>query len=70
METSDLPRSTRTIATLPTTYCTGQRLYIVTSHRSEGPIQAKQGFVAEVVFGTDQHSEEVVDVGTLLDGNP
>ena len=30
---------------------------VVTSHRSEGPIQSKQGFVAEEV------------VGTLLDGN-
>ena len=30
---------------------------VVTSHHSEGPIQSKQGFVAEEV------------VGTLLDGN-
>ena len=41
---------------------------VVTSHHLEGPIQTKQDFVAEVIFGTDQHSEEVV--GTLLDGHP
>ena len=39
---------------------------VVISHRPAGPNWSKHGIDAEIVFGTDQHLEEVI--GTLLNG--